>query len=164
MTPAAALTLLAAVIPTAGAAVAHEGPARPWIVNETPSMPRGLYRAIAAFPERGAVVALSPPPSARAYLRRLGARDDALLLKRVVAGAGARACMSGQVLTWPSGSAIALDTDRQGRRLKPWQGCRRLEADELLVIGDSAASFDSRYFGPIRRSSIHGVYREVFRW
>lgn len=164
MTPNAAFIPFAAVVPMVGWAMAVGGTARPWIINETPSMPRGLYRAVSAPAEPRAVVTLSPPRSARAYLRGLGAPDDALLLKRVVAGAGERACVSGHTLTWPSGSAVALVADRQGRRLLRWQDCRRLAADELLVMGDSAASFDSRYFGPIHRSSIHGVYKEVLRW
>jgi type IV secretory pathway protease TraF len=42
------------------------------------------------------------------------------------------------------------------RALPGWSGCRSLEHDELLLIGDHAASFDSRYFGPVRTSSVEG--------
>jgi type IV secretory pathway protease TraF len=136
----------------------------PWLINETPSMPRGLYRRTPDTPRPGALVSLEPPAAARSYLASLGAPPDARLLKRVVAGPGERVCSDGARLTWPQGSAVRLARDRQGRALSVWRGCRPLGADELLVVGDSPASFDSRYFGPVRQAAVLGVYREVWRW
>jgi len=39
-----------------------------------------------------------------------------------------------------------------------------LRTDELFVLGDTPGSFDSRYFGPIRRAQVEGVYRETLTW
>ena len=49
--------------------------------------------------------------------------------------------------------------------LPRWQGCRRLGADELFLIAtDSAASFDSRYFGPVTRDRVIGRALPVWTW
>ncbi|MFW2345454.1 MAG: S26 family signal peptidase [Brevundimonas mediterranea] len=45
-----------------------------------------------------------------------------------------------------------------------WSDCRRLAADEVFLVGDTAGSFDSRYFGPVRTAEVIGVYREVLTW
>lgn len=54
--------------------------------------------------------------------------------------------------------------DRRGASLPAWRGCRTLAADELLLLGDTATSFDGRYFGPVRRAEVEGIYREVLQW
>lgn len=135
------------------------------LVNESPSIPRGLY--IRSFDQRlrtGAVVAVAPPPEGRRYLDRLGMPPETPLLKRVAAIAGDPVCRQGAELRWPGGAARALTRDRFGLGLPAWSGCRRLGADELLVLGDTPASFDSRYFGPVRRAAVEGVYWEALRW
>jgi type IV secretory pathway protease TraF len=136
----------------------------PWLINESPSLPRGVYRLTGALASPGAIVALTPPPLGARYLAGLGAPPGARLLKRVAATQGETICRRGQQLTWPHGAATALPRDRQGRTLPQWAGCRALGADEVLVLGDTANSFDSRYFGPVRTSEIEGAYREVWRW
>jgi len=40
-----------------------------------------------------------------------------------------------------------------------WQDCRRLAADELFI----PTSFDGRYYGPIERARVVGVYRMIWR-
>ena len=78
-----------------------DGPALA-IVNESPSLPRGLYlRNDAASPERGAVVTVPQPPSVRAYLARLGMPADVRLIKRVAATAGDAVCSDGRWLPPP---------------------------------------------------------------
>ena len=157
------------VLPLAGlAAVATATLARgdePWLlVNESRSLPRGLYLRASGPIAVGTTVTVRPPAPARRYLTQLGAPADARLLKRVVAGAGAQVCDRAGRLAWPGGSAPRRILDRRGARLPAWRDCRRLAADELLVIGDTALSFDSRYFGPVRRSAVRGPYKEVLRW
>lgn len=164
MTSARHIPLFVAATLVSGLAAVSKAVPSPWLINETPSVPRGIYQRIAAPPSRGLFVSLAPPSAATAYLGRLGAPPDARLLKRVAATAGDRVCVRGQTLSWPSGAATALPTDRQGRALDMWRGCRALGADELLVLGESPASFDSRYFGPVSRRAVEGVYREVWRW
>ena len=56
------------------------------LVNETSSLPRGLYlRRFGADIRRDATAAAAQPKAARAYLESLGASADLLLLKRVAA-------------------------------------------------------------------------------
>lgn len=136
-----------------------------WIlVNESPSVPTGLYVRSRSPLQVGAIVAVRPPPAARAYLTALGAGPDARLLKRVAAMAEARVCRRGDVLAWPRGTARVRRHDRLGRPLPAWRGCRLLAADEVLVMGDTPTSFDGRYFGPVNTHDIDGVYAEVVRW
>lgn len=143
--------------------VAATAPA-PLLVNESASVPRGLYRRTAESVAAGRIVAVVPPPGARAYLASLGAGPDARLLKRVVASSGDLVCGRDGELAWPGGRVRARSKDRRGRPLPTWRGCRRLNRDEVLVAGDTPTSFDSRYFGPVRTSEVDGVYREIWRW
>jgi type IV secretory pathway protease TraF len=136
----------------------------PLLVNESASLPRGIYVRTGAPVAPGRLVTLAPPPAARAYLAGLGVAPNARLLKRVAAVGGAQVCSVDGRLTWPRGEAVALRRDRRGRALPAWQGCRRLAADALLVMGDTPTSFDSRYFGPVRLADVEGVYREGWRW
>lgn len=154
---------VAAIVAAASGACSRAQPA-PWLVNETASLPRGVYRLTAGPASPGAIVAVTPPRQGRRYLAGLGAPPDARLLKRVAAAEGETVCRRGQQLSWPRGAVVALQRDRRGRPLPQWRGCRRLRADEIVVVGDTQDSFDSRYFGPIRTSEIDGAYKEVWRW
>jgi conjugative transfer signal peptidase TraF len=136
----------------------------PMLINESRSLPRGLYLRTADPVDAGEIVALSPPAEAWPYLRGLGAGPKARLLKRVAATRGEMVCARDGNLRWPRGAVAALARDRHGATLPQWRGCRRLEWDELLVVGDTPASFDSRYFGPVRSAAVLGVYKEVLRW
>lgn len=170
MTPCTASALSAFCLLAAGAATlsAHRPrPATdaPWLLmNETNSAPRGLYVRVDAPPQTGQRVAVRQPRVAQAYLADLGVDPGMPLLKQVVASAGDPVCAKDGVLHWPQGSVRALARDRRGRSLSAWQACRVLSDGELLVIGATARSFDSRYFGPIHRRDVIGVYREVVTW
>lgn len=136
-----------------------------FLVNESPSLPEGLYvRTADRRPDRGAVVAVPQPPVAQAYLGPLGMPAEVLLLKRVAAVGGDVVCSDEAAVRWPGGRAPVGAVDRRGRPLPRWAGCRRLAADELFLLGDTPASFDSRHFGPVSRSAVAGVYREMVRW
>lgn len=149
----------------AGAAkVADRSPALA-LVNESPSLPRGVYlRRPGAEPGRGAVVAIPQPAGARPYLAALGMPADVRLIKRVAAVGGDEVCADDGVVRTPAGRVRALARDRRGAPLTAWAGCRRLADGELFLLGDTAGSFDSRYFGPVARSGVDGVYREVLTW
>ena len=134
------------------------------LINETPSAPRGLYLRIRASLSRGDRVAIGQPAVARAYLADLGVPPGLPLLKEVRAVDGDRVCAARGWLTWPGGRARALARDRRGRALTPWSGCRALAPGEVLLIGDTPTSFDSRYFGPAPAGSVLGVYRQVLTW
>jgi conjugative transfer signal peptidase TraF len=155
----------AAVIVLAAGTAARAAWPDPVLVNETPSLPKGLYlRVPDKAPRRGSVVAIAQPRNAQAYLATLHMPVEVKLLKRVVAAPGDEVCREGGRLRWPGGAVRALGRDRRGVGLPAWRGCRRLGPDQLLVLGDTATSFDSRYFGPVRVADVSGVYVEALRW
>lgn len=135
------------------------------LVNETRSLPRGLYvRRFGEDIRRGGTAAAEQPAMARPYLESLGAPEDMLLLKRVAAVGGDRVCRASDRVVTPTGDVRVLAQDRRGSALAAWTDCRRLEADEVFLLGDAAESFDSRYFGPVNRSELRGVFRAVATW
>lgn len=158
------LAVVGTALPVLGILHAVAGGPSPLLINESPSVPRGIYVRTTHEVAVGRLVVLTPPAQAKVYLGRLGAPPGAQLLKRVAATGGEPACARKGRLVWPRGAVATLPRDRAGRDLPRWRGCRRLAADELLVVGDTAASFDSRYFGPIRRADVRAVYREAWRW
>ncbi|MDZ4059791.1 MAG: S26 family signal peptidase [Brevundimonas sp.] len=147
-----------------GGLVADRTPALA-LVNESPSLPRGLYlRDPGATPGRGATVALAQPAAGRTYLRSLGMPAEVLLIKRVAAVGGDRVCRRGDAIELAGRSVPVRGRDRRGAVLPQWRDCRRLGPDELFLLGDTAGSFDSRYFGPVRRDDVEGVFRESLTW
>lgn len=156
------LRAAAGLVALAIAAALTPGP--PAVVNESPSLPRGLYVASAREIGRGSVVMLQQPDAARRYLVQLGFPAELPLLKRVVGLPGDPVCASPDAVRVAGRSARILAADSRGTALPAWRGCRRLAHDELFLLGDSAASFDSRYFGPVRVADVRGPYREVLTW
>jgi hypothetical protein len=160
--------LVTAVAPAAGllafGAVAAQRPAVV-LINESPSLPQGVYvRTDAGNLGRGAVVALRQPEVVRPYLARQGMPAEVRLIKRVAATGGDAVCSDGRRLIAPMRTVRIRARDRAGVALPAWRGCRRLAADERLVLGDTPSSLDSRYFGPVRTAQIEGVYREILTW
>jgi type IV secretory pathway protease TraF len=135
------------------------------LINESPSLPRGLYTRIGdARPTVGAIVATHQPERARAYLARIGMPPQVLLIKRIAAQGGDRVCRTGDVVATPGRRVRVLGRDRSGIDLPSWQGCRTLEEGEVFLLGDTPSSFDSRYFGPVTVREVRGVYRESLTW
>lgn len=135
------------------------------LVNESPSLPKGVYvRQPGGTPDRDAIVAVPQPKIIQPYLSRLGMPAEVLLIKRVAAVGGEVVCRHEGEVTTPHRRVRALSRDRRGVALPTWAGCRRLASDELFLLGDTASSFDSRYFGPVRRDEVEGVYREGLTW
>lgn len=136
-----------------------------FLINESPSLPRGLYvRTTGGSPAIADTVALPQPQAARPYLGRLGMPADVLLIKRVVARSGDRVCRVGDQVEVSGRRVRVVERDRSGVRLAAWQGCRRLAPGEVFLLGDTGTSFDSRYFGPVDTGKITGTYREILRW
>lgn len=137
----------------------------PALVNESPSLPRGLYvRDWGADVRRGSVVAFKQPEAARPYLGLRGMPADVLLIKRVAAAGGDNVCIVDDVLRTPQRQVAVRGRDRAGLALPRWSGCRRLDPGEVFLLGDTETSFDSRYFGPLRIEQLAGVYSEGIRW
>lgn len=133
------------------------------LYNHTPSMPVGLYLRIEAPIARGAFVTVRAQDVAPQAARARGfdgPRDR--FIKRVAALAGDEVCAQGDLMTI-NGSAeiVRRARDSGGAPLDRWSGCRVLEEHEVLLLGDAEQSFDGRYWGPIHRSQIEGVWRPL---
>lgn len=133
------------------------------IYNGSQSVPTGFYLRRPDPITMGAFVTLRAADASAAYAHERGfdgAEDR--FIKRVAAGAGARICASGdRVILGDGRELIRLERDAAGRRLPAWSGCRTLGADEVFLLGDTPDSFDSRYWGPVRRDRIDGVWRPL---
>lgn len=135
------------------------------IYNPSDSVAVGWYRVDpytrgGAAPQVGDLVLVPLPANAAA----LAAQRNYLplgipLLKPVAAVAPQKVCVVGdQVRIEGRVVATVLRTDSRGRLLHAWSQCRRLRPGELFLLSTSnPASFDSRYFGPVRASTVLGV-------
>lgn len=145
--------------------MAAAGGARPLLLwNRTASEPEGLYARQDEPVRVGALVAFPAPAAAfpyakghMDYLRRVP------LLKSVAAVSGDQVCTdAGRLVINGQVRAPILKQDRRGAMLPRWTGCRRLRDGEVFVFSDRIPnSFDSRYFGPVNRDEIVGVFRPV---
>lgn len=132
------------------------------LYNPTPSMPVGFYLRTDEEIVRGAIVTIRIPQPAIAYAEQRGAGPRFRFLKRVAAASGDVVCAAETQVTINGAlSAMRQIRDGAGRELPTWIGCRTLRDDEFFVLGDAADSFDGRYWGPIPRTIIEGVWRPL---
>jgi type IV secretory pathway protease TraF len=139
----------------------------PVILNETPSMAEGIYVRLGdvANLKRGDIIAMPLTGTAQNYLvKKLGYPKDTILIKRVAGLYGDHVCRQGSVVTVNKKSQVAARSDRQGNPLPVWHGCRTLSTNQVFLLGDHPASFDSRYFGPVSRIELAGIYRAAITW
>lgn len=133
------------------------------VYNGTPSMPLGFYLRSDDPIALGAIVTVSVPERARTYALERGAGPHFRFLKRVAATDGNIVCADGDQITVDGEARAARSArDGNGRDLPYWSGCVELGQGEYLVLGDSADSFDGRYFGIVTASNIEGVWRPIF--
>jgi len=130
------------------------------IWNASASLPKGFYLILSDDNIRhGQIAVVNPPPAlARWMAQRRYLPAGVPLLKTVAATSGNRVCRVGNVISFRSQNiATAKTSDRMGRPLPVWQGCKRIGDDELFLINDHHAdSLDSRYFGPLPAKNILG--------
>jgi len=138
------------------------------IYNPSASAPRGWYRLL---PARGLKVndyVLVNLPAGAKHLaaERHYLPESVPLLKRIGALSDQFVCVRGRSLSIDGElAATALTHDGQGRELVGWHDCRVLAPDEILLVSrDNSASFDSRYFGPIRRFRVIGKASPLWVW
>ncbi len=139
----------------------------PVILNETPSMAKGAYVRVddAAKLKRGDIIAMPMNGRAGNYLvRKLGYPKDTMLIKRVAGISGDVMCRQETTVTIGNNSIVAVRMDKHGNPLPAWGGCRVLLPNEVFLLGDHASSFDSRYFGPVTKDELAGIYRAVVTW
>jgi conjugative transfer signal peptidase TraF len=143
--------------------------------NGTHSFPLGLYLASHKRPQKGDLVTIAPPrlpifelARARGYLN-VAYSPAGRLLKRVAGVAGDRVTIDAtgvQVNGICLANSAPLPCDGVGRTLQPYPiKDQVLGLDEVLLMSDyNAASFDSRYFGPLPSTTIESVVNPVLTW
>ncbi|TPG56577.1 S26 family signal peptidase [Sphingomonas glacialis] len=126
-------------------------PAPRLVWNASASAPIGLYAVTPGAPVEAGdmVIAHVPDPWRMMAAERHYIPANVPLVKRVAAVAGDEVCALGQEIfingKWVVERRMA---DAKGRPMKSWSGCVRLRGRQLfLVMSDSPASFDGRYFG-----------------
>ena len=137
---------------------------RYFVINTTPSLPRGVYIRTDDPPAVGRIVEFRVPDAVRGNL----ASSIDHIIKTVVAGPGDEVdTLNGHVRV--NGSTIERSTmlplDSAGRAVPQWRDRRRLAADEFFVLSTRIpTSLDSRYYGPVRASAVVAVRRCVWAW
>ena len=130
------------------------------LYNPSPSAPIGWYRLRPdTYAHRGDLVAASAPKSGAALaLKRDYLPPNIPLIKTVWAVSGEQVChVDGQVLVKGQPALIVLKHDVLGRALPTRSGCYELSKDEVFLISNYVqTSFDSRYFGPVKRENLLG--------
>jgi conjugative transfer signal peptidase TraF len=136
------------------------------VYNPSDSVPRGWYRIGPADSLQVDSIVLAQLP---AHVAALAAQRGYLptgipLLKRIGAVAPQRVCVDGtSVHIDDMAVATVKHADGLGRPLSAWQQCRRLAHGELFLLSSTnPASFDSRYFGPIRASDVIGSAQPIW--
>lgn len=140
-------------------------------LNLTPSEPLGLWRIVpldrpAAV---GDLIFVCPPVSIAAFGLERGyfrwgscPSGVAPLIKMVVATAGARIVISGEVEIdgAPLLHSWLSSRDGAGRPLVPWSG-GVVPAGWIFLHSSFAGSYDSRYFGPVPEAGLLGLARPL---
>ena len=143
-------------------------PAVQLVFNPTDSAPRGWYLVTpAAHLRKGDYVVAQIPNEAALLAAVRGYLPLTVpLLKQVGAAAGVSVCTrNGVVYINDVAVAQTLDVDSNGRTLPGWQQCRVLASDELFLLNSSnQASFDSRYFGPVKTAYVRGRAIPLWTW
>jgi conjugative transfer signal peptidase TraF len=132
------------------------------VVNDSPSMPRGLYwiRLGAVPTQRGEAVLFRPPvPFAALIVTRSWLPDGMPLLKSVGGLQGNLYCAIDHRFV-VSGEDIGpiFARDGQGNPLPRIGGCRSVGHDEFLPVSNTIErSFDGRYMGAIPFANVIGT-------
>ncbi len=143
-------------------------PPRPRLVwNPSASAPIGLYAlSDAGSLARGDMVVARLPGEFRMFAaRRHYLPANVPLVKRVAGVPGDKVCAVGARI-FVNGQLVAsrLSRDGTGRVMPRWAGCVSLaEGRYFLLMAESGASFDGRYFGVSEASDIVGKARLLWR-
>ena len=132
---------------------------KPMVVwNASASVPVGLYRVASGVPKLGALVLVCTPDSVKILAdERHYLPSNVPLVKHIAAVSGDVVCSSNWTVFINGKKAVhQLKSDRTGRSLTRWSGCRRLGQDEYFLLGSAPDSFDSGYFGPVKNVRVIG--------
>lgn len=140
-----------------GGVVLNSAPLLVW--NGSDSVRRGLYAVWSSSNAvAGQLVLARLPDKVRRFAVKAGFLPEATpILKYVAAVGGDVVCRDGDVIRINGQNvAIALKVNRFGVSLPIWSGCYKVNSDDVFLLGTHGFSFDSRYFGLIRRRGIIG--------
>jgi conjugative transfer signal peptidase TraF len=126
--------------------------------NASSSVPTGLYhlQSIDHLGPRLLVTVAAPDRIAAFIAERGYLPPDIPLLKHVAGLPGQIVCRIDRSITVDGISlGEAQHTDRRGRLMPVWRGCRRIASDEVFLMNpDAENTLDGRYFGPIPRNAL----------
>jgi type IV secretory pathway protease TraF len=129
------------------------------LYNASASAPVGFYVRSTTTVSIGSYVTVRAASVAPAYAAFRDFDDvDDRFIKRVAAGYGAEVCAEGDWVRVGARLLVRHRRDASGRPLPAWSGCRVLAHDEFFLLGDTDDSFDSRYWGPVRRHDVEAVW------
>ena len=138
-------------------------PAPRLVWNATASAPTGLYAVTRGVPiGRGdMVIARVPDPWRMLAARRRYIPANVPLVKHVAGAAGDEVCALGsQLFVNGKWAADRRAADAMGRPMPWWFGCVTLRGQQLLLLMmNSPASFDGRYFGVTSGAQVVGKAR-----
>ncbi len=141
-------------------------PAPRLVWNASASAPIGLYWVSPGAPiaQGDMVIARVPERYRRMAAQRRYLPLNVPLVKRVAAGPGEEICALGATIFLHGRPIVRrLEQDGKGRPMPRWQGCIRLRSGQyFLLMADSPASFDGRYFGISRASDVIGQARLIW--
>jgi len=158
---------MVAILVVAGALFCNVLLDRLIIFNASPSIALGFYIACDHEPGLGELVEFELAPEFCGTLGSPNRSRRALrVLKPIAAGPGDHVDTTGDWLVINARCIAPIFTvDSEGRPLPIWRARRVLNPDEFFVFSSRVPnSFDSRYYGPIRRADIIAVRRPLWIW
>lgn len=88
------------------------------------------------------------------------------LLKYIAGYEGHEYCLDFENTLWVNGFPIAQKKNivKYPEKLLTQTLCQTLKKDEILVLGDHPDSYDSRYFGPIKKQQVIAQVELALEW
>lgn len=142
-----------------------KGALRPFYLNESESAPYGIYlmQSVESDLQRGERVFVIPPAETRGGERYAAEKLSVFstLLKKVAGLPGDSYCSKERFVIQGVDFGVSRTLDSSGARIPRIYGCFKVREGHVLLLGDSALSFDSRYFGDIPKDQVLGTAKEI---
>jgi signal peptidase I len=115
-----------------------------FFVNRTASMPRGIYiKTNEKKLNKGDIIVFN------------SSQFNGKLIKYILAIPEAEFCLDEKGTLWVDNIPSAQrNIKKYSSSINEQSVCQHLESDEILVIGEHPESYDSRYFGAVKKNGI----------